>query len=78
MAKKADVTISVHVDEQYRTGFVVRTLRSKDGREILHALSRKTGRWIKVTAEQIKENDIPRDCLFMVDELPESSQKGRL
>jgi len=39
------------------------------GVEITSALSRKTGRWIQVTAQQIRWHDVPVDCKFPVDEL---------
>lgn len=72
---KPKTSISLHVDREYTIGFMVRTMQGRDGSQILHALSRKTGRWIQVTAEQVKENDVPRDCLFLVDELPGADSK---
>ena len=68
--------IRLCVRRSYRFGYLVRTMRTAAG-EQTHLLSRKNGRWVKSTPERIQEDDIPSECLFPVDELPESSQIGR-
>jgi hypothetical protein len=68
--KMPDITISVHVDPQYTTGFVVRTIKDADGKEIKAILSRKSGKWIPITAQQIREHDIRSECIFAPDDLP--------
>ncbi len=55
-------------------GFIIRSTRTDDGSETLHLLSRLDGVWLRTTAEQIREHDIPSECLFPVDEMPESFQ----
>jgi hypothetical protein len=77
---KPKVVISLHVNREYTIGVLVRTIQ-KGGKEILDVLSRKTGQWIRITSQQLKEQDIPTECLFAADEMPnatESSQNGRL
>jgi hypothetical protein len=67
--EKPDITFRFCVDSQYHIGFILRTLQMGD-RSFIHLLSRKSGRWITCTLEQIKEHDIPIDCLFPVEDLP--------
>jgi len=67
------LTLRLRVRRSYQFGYLVRTMRTETG-EATHLLSRKNGRWVKVAPERIQEDDIPSDCLFPVDELPESSQ----
>ena len=66
---KPDISFRLWVDPCYKYGFVVRTFRMISGVEVTTALSRKTGRWIQVTAGQIRRHDVPVDCKFPVDEL---------
>jgi hypothetical protein len=71
---KPKTTITLHVNEQYTTGFVVRTAKHWHGRVDTHVLSRKTGEWIQISEQQIREHDIPSECIFAADEMPAADQ----
>lgn len=58
----------IFVQPQYRMGIVSRTQSNPDGTKIVQLLSRRSGLWIPVTQQQMSENDIPAECLFMVQE----------
>lgn len=71
MARHADVRIRVYVDPDRNTAFIVRTIGA--GRDkIMHFLSRTTGRFIPCTEQQIRELEIPDECLFSASELTSS------
>jgi hypothetical protein len=74
------ITLRLCVDENYQTGFLVRTMRLDGGREALQLLTRY-GEWVSCTAEQLREQDIPSDCILAAHDLPsagaESSQISR-
>jgi len=71
--KIPNVSFRLWVDKKFSLGFMVRTIKTGLGREHVHVLSRKSGRWIKVTAEQVKEQDIPNDCWFPGNDLPQNT-----
>ena len=66
---------TLYVRSAYQFGYLVRTMRTETG-EVTHLLSRKNGRWVSTTRERIQEDDIPSECLFPVDEMPESPQNA--
>ncbi len=70
------ISFECHKDTLNCVGFVIRTTQTDDSTKTLHILSRLDGVWLRVTAEQIREHDIPSECLFPVDEIPESFQNS--
>jgi hypothetical protein len=62
--------------EERGIAIMLRITRADDGSRQSHLLSRKSGVWIRITAEQIVEHSIPSECLFPADELPESVENS--
>jgi hypothetical protein len=63
------MNFEIFIKQQYMMGVMARTQPKQDGTQIVHLLSRRSGLWIPVTQQQLDEQDIPAECLFMVQEL---------
>lgn len=63
------VNLKLCVDEKYQIGYLVRTLNLEGGLRALQLLTRY-GEWVPCTEQQLKENDIPSDCIFAAHDLP--------
>ncbi len=70
------------IDQQYKLAFILRTTTAPDGAETTHALSRKTGKWLKVTVTDpgraVQEESIPGACWWPANELPGTEPKSNL
>jgi hypothetical protein len=70
------ISFSMHVNREFGIGYVVRKDRPESGHTFTYLLSRRSGLWINCTEQEIQEHNMPSECIFPLDELPESSQVG--
>jgi hypothetical protein len=74
-AMSESISFKLYVDERYTVGFMVRTMRLSDGKEITQLLTRY-GEWIPCTREQIREQDIPSECMFATHDVPSAGTES--
>ena len=64
-----EISFRLVVDKAHGVGYVVRTDHARES-TFTYLLSRKSGLWINCTQREIREHDIPSECIFPVDEMP--------
>lgn len=70
------MTFEMFIAMELMIGVMARTTDA-NGSKIIHLLSCRTGQWIPVTKQQMDENDIPPECLFMVQEFFSIARIGK-
>lgn len=71
------MTFEMFIAKQFMMGVMARTTDA-NGTKIVHLLSRRSGQWIPVSQAQIDKQDIPPECLFMVQEMVQGSEDSNV